>query len=76
MLHTFDTLVRAGYPVLVGLSRKSLIGNVLGLPVDGRLHPSVALAVLAVWHGAVVVRCHDVWQTREAIDMCHAVRDA
>jgi dihydropteroate synthase len=46
------------------------------LPVDKRLSPSVALAVLAVWHGAAVVRCHDVRETREAIEMCQAVRDA
>lgn len=76
LLRHLDTLVQAGYPVLVGLSRKSLIGNVLGLPVDKRLSPSVALAVLAVWHGAAVVRCHDVRETREAIEMCQAVRDA
>ena len=76
LLRHLDTLVQAGYPVLVGLSRKSLIGKVLGLPVDKRLYPSVALAVLAVWNGAALVRCHDVRQTREAIVMCQAVRDA
>ena len=76
LLRHLEILVQAGYPVLVGLSRKSLIGKVLGLAVDKRLHPSVALAVLAVWNGAALVRCHDVRETREAIDMCHAVRDA
>jgi len=60
----------------VGLSRKSLIGKVLDLPVDKRLYPGVALAVLAVWKGAALVRCHDVRPTREAIEMCQAVRDA
>jgi dihydropteroate synthase len=58
------------------LSRKSLIGNVLGLPVDKRLYPGLALAVLAVWQGAVIVRTHDIAATREAIEMCQAVRDA
>lgn len=75
LLHHLDVLVQAGYPVLVGLSRKSLIGKVLGLDVDKRLYPSVALAVLAVWQGAALVRCHDVQETREAIEMCHAVRN-
>ena len=75
LLQHLDMLVQAGYPVLVGLSRKSLIGNVLGLPVDKRLYPGVALAVLAVWNGAALVRCHDVRETREAIEMCQAVRD-
>lgn len=75
LLQHLDMLVQTGYPVLVGLSRKSLIGNVLGLPVDKRLYPGVALAVLAVWNGAALVRCHDVRETREAIEMCQAVRD-
>jgi dihydropteroate synthase len=71
-----DTLVQLGYPVLVGFSRKSLIGHVMGLPVDKRLHPGIALAVLAVWQGAMLVRTHDVQATREAIEMCHAVHEA
>ena len=75
LLRQLDRLVQAGYPVLVGLSRKSLIGKVMGLAVDKRLYPSVALAVLAVWNGAVLVRCHDVQETREAIEMSQAVRD-
>ena len=76
LLRRLDRLVALGYPVLVGLSRKSLIGKVTGLPVDKRLYPSIALAVLAVWQGASIVRCHDVRQTREAVQMCRAVRDA
>jgi dihydropteroate synthase len=76
LLQRLDALVARGYPVLVGLSRKSLIGNVLGLPVDNRLYPGVALAVLAVWQGAALVRSHDVRATREAIEMTHAVRAA
>ena len=75
LLHHLDQLVSAGFPVLVGLSRKSLIGKVLDLPVDKRLYPGVALAVLAVWKGAAIVRCHDVRETLEAIRMCQAVRD-
>ena len=73
LLQQLDQLVAEGYPVLVGLSRKSLIGKVLGLPVDERLYPGLALAVLAVWQGAAIVRTHDVRATREAMDMCHAV---
>jgi len=75
LLRRLDALVALGYPVLVGLSRKSLIGKVLDLPVDKRLSPSIALAVLAVWQGASIVRCHDVRQTREAVLMCRAVMD-
>ena len=76
LLQQLERLVGTGFPVLVGLSRKSLIGKVLDLPVDKRLYPGVALAVLAVWKGAALIRCHDVRPTREAIDMCQAVRDA
>jgi dihydropteroate synthase len=76
LLRELGRLVATGYPVLVGLSRKSLIGKVLGLPVDERLIPSIALAVLAVWQGAVLVRCHDVQETREAVRMCQAVMNA
>ena len=75
LLQQLQRLVEHGFPVLVGLSRKSLIGKVLELPVDKRLYPGVALAVLAVWKGAALVRCHDVQATREAIEMCQAVRD-
>jgi len=73
LLQQLGGLVAEGYPVLVGLSRKSLIGKVLGLPVDERLYPGLALAVLAVWQGAAIVRTHDVRATREAVDMCDAV---
>ena len=75
LLQQLEQLVATGFPVLVGLSRKSLIGKVLDLPVDKRLYPGLALAVLAVWKGAAIVRCHDVRETREAIEMCQAVRD-
>ena len=62
-----------GVPILAGLSRKSLIGATLGLPVDQRVHASVALALIAVQNGARVVRVHDVGATREAIRMWEAV---
>ena len=76
LLQHLEQLVAAGFPVLVGLSRKSMIGQILGLPVDQRLYAGLALAVLAAWQGAAIVRCHDVRQTHEAILMCQAVRDA
>ena len=74
LLQNLEQLVRLGYPVLVGLSRKSFMGKVLDLPVDNRLYPSVALAALAVWQGATVIRCHDVRETVKAVRMCEAVR--
>ena len=60
-------------PILAGLSRKSMIGAVLGLPVDQRVHASVALALCAAQNGAGIVRVHDVRPTRDAIRMLEAV---
>ncbi|MGB5426340.1 MAG: dihydropteroate synthase [Gammaproteobacteria bacterium] len=76
LLQHLEQLVACGFTVLAGLSRKSLIGQTLGLPVDKRLYAGIALAVLAVWKGAAIVRCHDVHETREAVLMCQIVRDA
>ena len=63
-----------GVPVLAGLSRKSMIGKALGLPLGQRLHASVALALLAVQNGASIVRTHDVGPTLEAIRMLEAAQ--
>lgn len=76
LLQQLHRLVALGYPVLAGLSRKSLIGEVLGLPVDKRLSPGLALAVIATWQGARIIRTHDVAATREAVNMCQAVAGA
>lgn len=65
-----------GAPILVGLSRKSMIDKVLRLPLGERLHASVALAVLAVQNGASMVRVHDVRASCEAIRMAEAVGQA
>lgn len=62
-----------GVPLLAGLSRKSMIGKLLGLPVEQRLNASVALALAAVQNGATIVRVHDVRASREAIRMWEAV---
>ncbi len=59
--------VAAMAPVLVGLSRKRMTGEPWGLPVDGRLYTSIALALAAIDGGAQVVRVHDVRATREAV---------
>lgn len=60
-------------PVLVGLSRKSLIQHVLGRPVEERLAGSLALATMAMLHGARIVRAHDVQETVDAARLCQAV---
>jgi len=61
---------------VVGLSRKSMIGKLLGLDVGERLAASIALAVLAVERGAALVRAHDVAPTWQALQMQVALRVA
>ena len=69
LLANLDRLVETGYPVLVGLSRKSMIGAMLDRPVDERAAASAALALIAVQKGASVVRVHDVAETANALNI-------
>jgi dihydropteroate synthase len=69
LLKHLSQFVETGYPVLVGFSRKTMIGKVLGLPVEKRLYASLGLAVLAAINGAAIIRTHDVGATQEAIKM-------
>jgi dihydropteroate synthase len=73
LLRGLKMLQSLGAPILVGLSRKSLIGKALGLPVEGRLQASVALALIAVQNSARLVRVHDVGPTVEALRMWSVV---
>lgn len=70
-MHTFQTL---DLPMLVGVSRKSMIGAVLDHPIEQRLPASIALAALAVWQGAMIIRAHDVRATVDAVRMIWAVK--
>jgi len=63
------------YPVLVGVSRKSMIGGVTGRPVDQRVVGSSVAAALAVQLGASWVRVHDVAETRDALAILAAVQN-
>ncbi len=73
LLKRLDELGKLGLPLMVGLSRKSMIGAVLDRPVTQRLYGSLAAAVLAVARGAVLVRVHDVRATVEALKLYNAV---
>ena len=77
LVSRLDALVAEGWPVLVGVSRKSTVGAVLGrpgapAPVGERLYGSLALAALAVVRGASVVRAHDVRATVETVRVLRA----
>ena len=71
-----DSLQRLGRPLLVGVSRKSMIGLTLGRAVDGRLYGSLALAALAITKGAKILRVHDVAETVDIVRMIAAVQTA
>jgi len=73
LLRNLDRIVALGYPVLVGLSRKSMIGQILDRPVNERLYAGLALAILARQKGASIVRVHDVAQTVDALGILKAV---
>lgn len=73
ILRNLSAFVSSGWPVLAGLSRKSLLGAIVGRDVGDRLHASVAAAVIAVSRGAAIVRVHDVGPTRDALRVLQAV---
>ncbi len=76
LLRRLPELGAAGLPLLVGLSRKSLLRELTGRGVDERLAGSVALAAIAVLGGAHIVRAHDVAATYDAVRVAAAVRGA
>ncbi|MFV0278698.1 MAG: dihydropteroate synthase [Parahaliea sp.] len=73
LLQALPRLKALGAPLLVGLSRKSIIGKLLNRDVHQRLAASLALSVLAVERGAWIIRTHDVRETADAIAMCSAL---
>jgi len=73
LLKELPCFAALGAPLLVGVSRKSFIGRVLGRSIDERLYGGLGLAALAVMKGARIIRTHDVAATRDAIGMVSAV---
>ncbi len=69
MLHSL------GYPILLGASRKSVIGIALDLPVEERMEGTIVTSVYAVLKGASFVRVHDVKENVRAIRMAETIRD-
>lgn len=75
LLTELPQIASLGYPVLAGLSRKSMLGQLTGRPVGERLAGSVALAVLAAERGAAILRVHDVAPTVDALRILAALRE-
>ena len=76
LLARLEALCNQDQPILVGLSRKSMISSVLDRPPEQRMVASVALALMAVERGARIVRVHDVAATFDALSMWQATRYA
>ncbi|MHA7814949.1 MAG: dihydropteroate synthase [Pseudohaliea sp.] len=76
LLAALPRLAALGHPLLVGLSRKSLIAKLLGRSIDERMPASLALAVLSAERGARIIRAHDVVETTDALAMVAALAEA
>ncbi len=76
LLRRLGELGVEGLPLMVGLSRKSILGKLTGRPAGERLLGSVVLAVMAALAGARIVRAHDVAATVEALRLVGAVRES
>jgi dihydropteroate synthase len=75
ILRHLDELTELDWPVVAGLSRKSMLGSILGRRDADRLAASVALAVMAALKGARIIRAHDVGATVDALKVVAAVRN-
>jgi len=73
MLTNFADFSSLGFPVLAGISRKSMLGKITGKDTDGRLAASIAAAVMAADRGAMIVRVHDVTETVDALKLWEAI---
>ncbi len=73
LLRKLDRFAGTGAVVLVGVSRKSMLGRITGREVSDRMHASVAAALIAVQKGAQILRVHDVAATRDALAVLKAV---
>jgi len=73
ILKNLSRLRKLGKPVLLGISRKSLIGNILNVPVEERLEGSLSAAVFGVMQGASIIRTHDVQATQRAVKVAESI---
>ncbi|KAB2928997.1 MAG: dihydropteroate synthase [Candidatus Contendobacter sp.] len=76
LLRHLDRFTDLAAGVLVGISRKSMIGALLNAPVGERLAGGLAATVIAFWQGASIIRAHDVRETAQALCVCAAARAA
>jgi dihydropteroate synthase len=75
LLRHLDQFLDLGVPMLVGLSRKSMLGKITGSDINSRIHASIAAALIAAMKGAAILRVHDVRATQDALAVYNAVYD-
>lgn len=75
LLAHMDKLHQLGYPLLVGMSRKSMLGAVTSKPVEQRLAASISAATIAMLQGAQIIRVHDVEETSDALAIVQALNE-
>jgi len=73
ILKNLEVFMELGKPILLGVSRKSFIGDILNLPPEERLEGSLAATVMGVAKGASIIRTHDVKATRNAVRVAEAI---
>ena len=73
IIHHLECMRELGYPILLGTSRKSVIGLTLDLPADQRMEGTVATTVIGILKGAAFVRVHDVKENYRALKMTEAI---
>ena len=76
LFHAIPDLMARGYPLLVGVSRKTMIGQLTGREVTGRVAGSITAAALAAQTGVAIIRVHDVAETRDALKVTTALSPA
>lgn len=76
LLASLEQLQALGHPLMVGMSRKSMLGQITGRELDQRLPASLAVATIAAMKGASIVRAHDVRETMDAVRVVAAVKES
>ncbi|MBP5609295.1 MAG: dihydropteroate synthase [Lachnospiraceae bacterium] len=74
ILRNLEDICSWGWPVMLGCSRKSVIGNTLNLPVDRREEATIVTSILGAQAGCAIVRVHNVMANRRALDMLSVIR--
>lgn len=75
LIKNLHRICALGYPVLLGVSRKSFIGHTTGAPVEQRLAGSIAAATVGLLNGADIIRVHDIAETHQAVQIIDAMKN-